>query len=119
MLGIPPGSLQHEAVERGGIPLGCSSTIESGRAGRSDRPRRAERIQRTDPVRYVADRLDSSGNLSGYLGVEGEIPLLLQPGDNHIFIRCDEIPLHSIRGERKPARTHADRHRTYDPRLAL
>jgi hypothetical protein len=46
---------------------------------------------RTDPTRLAVDRLDSSANLAGYLGLEGELPALLEPGDNHIMVRVDEL----------------------------
>jgi hypothetical protein len=48
---------------------------------------------RTDPARSTVDRLDTSGNVSGYLGNEGASMATLEPGDNHLMIRCDEVPL--------------------------
>jgi len=46
---------------------------------------------RSDPSRLAVDRLDSSGNIAGYLGVEGAVPVTLEPGDNHLMVRCDDI----------------------------
>ena len=76
---------------------------------------------RTDPgpTRYAVDRLDSSGNLSDYLSCEGAIPVVLEPGDNHIKLRADEIPAlgyteNENKLDRDPIVTV-----TYDPRYAL
>ena len=74
---------------------------------------------RTDPTRYTVDRLDSSGNVAGFLGNEGELPAILPPGDNHLFVRCDEIPLPLYtEGENKLTRTPTVSV-VYDPRYAL
>jgi hypothetical protein len=74
---------------------------------------------RTEPGRPAVDRLDASANLNGYLGVEGMVPVVLQPGDNHIMIRCDEVPLEGYsEGENKLART-PDVSVKYWPRYAL
>jgi hypothetical protein len=74
---------------------------------------------KTDPMRGSVDRLDVNGNLSGYLTVEGEVPLPLEPGENHIMVRCDEIPLALYEeNENKLARTPTVTV-AYDPRYAL
>lgn len=77
---------------------------------------------RTDPgPRYAVDRLDVSGNLSGVLGVEGEVPAMLLPGPNHIMVRCDETQLsHFVQKMWKNdlARTPTVSV-TYSPRYAL
>lgn len=74
---------------------------------------------RTEPLRLAVDRLDGSGNLAAYLGVEGKVPVMLEPGDNHLFIRCDEVPLTSYsEGENKLARTPTVTV-AYDPRYAI
>lgn len=74
---------------------------------------------RTDPARYTVDRLDSSGNVSGFLGNEGELPAILAPGDNQIMVRCDDIPLALYEeGENKLGRTPTVSV-IYDPRYAL
>lgn len=74
---------------------------------------------RTDPSRYAVDRLDSSGNLSGYLGAEGQIPVLLQPGDNHLMLRADEIPLALYDENENKLDRDLTVTVTYDPRFAL
>lgn len=48
---------------------------------------------RTDPMRSQVDRLDSSSGLSGYLDIEGQVPCVLDPGDNHVMMRALEVPL--------------------------
>jgi hypothetical protein len=74
---------------------------------------------RTDPTRPAVDRLDSSGNLSGYLACEGAVPLALEPGDMHIMVRADEIALALYEeNENKLARTPTVSV-TYPPRYAL
>jgi hypothetical protein len=74
---------------------------------------------RTDPTRPAVDRLDSSGNLAGYLGMEGAIPVTLDPGDNHIMVRCDEILLSLYNeNENKLARTPTVSV-IYSPRFAI
>ena len=74
---------------------------------------------RTDPLRSAVDRLDSSANLAGYLGVEGELPLTLDPGDNHIMVRCDEVPSAGYNeSENKLARTPTVTV-AYQPRYSL
>jgi hypothetical protein len=45
----------------------------------------------TDPARAQVLRMDSSSNVSGYLGNEGALMAMLQPGDNHLMIRCEEV----------------------------
>lgn len=44
------------------------------------------------PARYAVDKLDSSGNLSGYLEVEGPVPLMGMPGDNQVPIAAYDLP---------------------------
>ncbi len=71
------------------------------------------------PRRYGVDRLDSSGNLAGYLGCEGEVPVLLEPGNNHLFFRYEDIRAAGLEENvtllpRTPTVTVA-----YDPRMAL
>jgi hypothetical protein len=75
---------------------------------------------RTDPgERQAVDRLDSSDNLAGYLAIEGQIPAVLEPGDNHIMVRADEIPLALYEEpQNKLARTPTVTV-VYDPRYAL
>jgi hypothetical protein len=75
---------------------------------------------RTEPgPRYSIDRLDSSANLEGYLGIEGAIPVMLSPGLNHLMIRCDEIVLTgSTENENKLTRTPTVTV-AYSPRYAL
>ena len=71
------------------------------------------------PSRYGVDRLDTAGNYAGSLSCEGEVPVLLEPGENHIFVRCDDARLvfynenENILG-RTPTVTVA-----YDPRFAI
>lgn len=49
---------------------------------------------RTDPgPRYGVDRLDSSGNITGSLTIEGAVPAILPPGLNHIMVRAEQVPL--------------------------
>jgi hypothetical protein len=75
---------------------------------------------RTEPgTRYAVDRLDSSGNLAGFLGIEGEIPVMVEPGANHIMLRADEIPLALYEeNENKKGRTMTITV-SYAPRYAL
>jgi hypothetical protein len=75
---------------------------------------------KTQPgARYTVDRIDVNGNVNGFLGVEGEIPSMLQPGNNHLVIRTEETPLanyteHNILRTRTPLVTVS-----YAPRYAL
>lgn len=62
---------------------------------------------RTDPGnRQSAERLDASSNLTGYLNVEGEMPMVLSPGPNLIFTRADDVPLSGY-GEGQNIRTRS------------
>ena len=55
---------------------------------------------RTEPGVPRVDRLDSSANLAGYLGSEGVVPIIVDPGDNHIMIRPEEVQqIRMVRGE--------------------
>jgi hypothetical protein len=74
---------------------------------------------RSDPERNAVDRLDTSGNVTGYLENEGELPLILQPGTNIVAFRFDEIPLVFYdEPENKRTRTPTVT-LTYSPRYAL
>jgi hypothetical protein len=74
---------------------------------------------RTEPGLSRIDRLDGSGNLSGYLASEGEVSMILQPGSNLVYIRCDEITLAGYEeNENKRTRTPTVT-LTYNPRYAL
>ena len=67
------------------------------------------------PRRYGVDRLDASGNLAGYLGCEGEVPVLLEPGDNHLFFRYEEIRAAGYEDNQSTPGPHAHRHRELRP----
>jgi len=74
---------------------------------------------RTNPSQPSVDRLDTSGNFSGALELQGALPVLLQPGDNHIKVRADDIPLSGYtenenKLDRDPSVTV-----TYTPRYSL
>ena len=74
---------------------------------------------RTDPGGSKIDRLDSSGNLSGYLAGEGEVPCVLWPGTNILSLRADEIAL-ALYSENQSVRTRTPAVTlTYSPRYAL
>lgn len=48
---------------------------------------------RTNPSGLTVDRLNSSGALTGYLGIEGGVPAVMQPGTNIVSLRALEVPL--------------------------
>jgi hypothetical protein len=75
---------------------------------------------RTDPgTRYSVERLDASGNVSGYLENEGELPMMLLPGTNLVFTRADDV---TVAGYVEPSNIRT-RSQTitlaYAPRYAL
>jgi hypothetical protein len=74
---------------------------------------------RTDPDRFSVELVDSSNNVRHYLGVEGAVPAMLQPGLNHLMFRADEQPI-ALDPQHKNIRTRVMTVTvSYDPRYAL
>lgn len=72
----------------------------------------------TDPTRSTVERLDTTGSYAATLDVTGEVPAVLEPGDNHLMLRGSTGALGTTYLESRLATTLTVSV-TYSPRYAL